>query len=115
MSLYDFLEEEEEEYPCIGSVYERATPDSHCMHRLPNGKLVNLRLYTMPLGDAEGSIPEKLEPAPIHRPVTIERVGQLMFLFVKGRYIDVFVVPAAMYDVQLSTEQRARIVCALAA
>jgi hypothetical protein len=87
------------------------------LHRHPTTKkLIDLRLHWMPGEEVDEMTPfTEPQPAPIHRPVRIERYFQLMFLFVNDIYIDVFTAPSSAYDVKLSATQKARIVEALAA
>lgn len=98
------------------NIYRGTMRGKYSKSRLPNGKLVDLRLYYMPHSDIEWNEkdPGPL-PAPIHRPVHIERIGQLMFLFIRDAYVDVFTAPTAMYDLRLTDEQQERIAHALAA
>jgi hypothetical protein len=86
------------------------------LHRHPTTKkLIDLRLHWLPGEEVdELTTREERQPAPIHRPVHIERFHQLMFLFVNDIYIDVFTAPSANYDVKLSATQKARIIEALA-
>lgn len=84
------------------------------LHRLPNGRLVDLRLHYMPGDNVDEMTPRDAPYIPnAFRPVHIETFGQLMLLFVNEHYIDVFQRPAPQCDVCLTLEQKARIADAL--
>lgn len=84
------------------------------LYRHPNGKLVDLRLHWLPGVDTDITTPREDSYIPdVLRPVHIETVGQLMFLFVNDQYIDVFQRPEQQFDIRLTREQKVKIACAL--
>jgi hypothetical protein len=93
---------------------EDGRPRVTSMRTLPNGKVVNLGFYLSPYDEDEREDPRlEAKPAPVAeilRPVSIERVGQLLFLFVNDVYIDIWLAPGRPEDgIKLSERQQARI------